>query len=170
MRSLLSVSLGAFLAVPLLQPASRGGSIAVGTVVLTAGMPQEKALAALTNTYTLKPAVTGGSGPVDSLLVYDGKTLLANVAFRSGRLMSVFRYWDPSDQQKGADLARKVYGAVGSLVKDGYTTCTLDVGSSEGPQAEVRTAFIMCGPRSLELSVVRSEKGSESSMLVEKLQ
>lgn len=133
-------------------------------------MPQDRALAALTNSYTLKPVSPGASGPVDSLLVYDGKTLLANVTFRSGRLTSVLKYWDPADQQKGSDLARKFYGAVGSLVKDGYATCTLDIGSSDGPAGEIRTAFVVCGPRSRELSFVRADEGGESSMLVEKLQ
>jgi len=138
--------------------------------MLTTGMSKEKALAALAGHYALKPATTGETGPVDALFVYDHSTLIANVAFRSGRLLSVFKYWNPVDQQQGAELARKLYGAVGSLVKDGYTTCTLDAVSSENPQAELRTAFVTCGPRSLQLTVVRLERGGESVTLSEKLQ
>ena len=55
-------------------------------------------------------------------------------------------------------------------MKGGYSTCILNVGTSEEPRTEVRTAFITCGPRSLELSVLRAEQGGESAMLVEKLQ
>src|SRR5207253_5009486 len=123
-----------------------------------------------TQRYDLKPSSPGATGPVESLLVSEGKTTVGNVAFRDGRLSSVFKYWDPPDQQKGVEFAQKFYAAVTSMVNEGHRSCVLGTASSDQPRSEQRVAFITCGRRSLEVSVLRTDEHGAFASVTEKLE
>jgi hypothetical protein len=148
-------------------------AIALGGTTLRLGMPREAVEGALQKSYSLKPVPSGEAttGPADSLMVLDGKTAVGNVAFRNGRLSLVLKYWDPPEERgTGIALAQKFYGAVGSLVRDGHRSCTLESDSFTEPQAARQVATIRCGRRSLELSVWRSDQHGEWVNLLERLQ
>lgn len=149
-----------------------GESLVLGTVSVTIGAPADQVREAVSKQYTLKLSTPDGpdAGPVQSFIVWDGTTPIGNLAFRNGHLISVFKYWDPPNQQAGADLAQKLYAAVGSLVKDGHRSCVLDTGASEEPRVDQRVVFITCGHRSLEVSVLRSEEHGTYATVLEKLE
>ena len=173
MRKLvLFVAVAILLFAPRLEPQGRMDVITLGTTALSIGMPREAVQRALSERYSLKPSSgpVAKTGPVESMLVWDGKTPIGNVAFREGRLLSVFRYWDPSDQQKGVDYAQKLYAAVSALVADGHRACMLDTAHSDDPQSEQRVAVVKCGRRSLEISILRSDQHGAFASLTEKLQ
>jgi hypothetical protein len=150
-------------------------TIELGTTALALGMPQQKVIDALAGWYVVEKQ-PGSSEPFSSWMIRTRgapsagvpATTLANLGFKDGKLFSVFKYWGPEDQQKGAALASALYGALAQLIKEGRRSCVIDTATNQTPQAEMKSAFIVCGGKYIEVSITR-QNGDDFASITETL-
>ncbi len=90
--------------------------------------------------------------------------MIGNVAFKDGKLVSVIKEWGPDDQEKGVELASALYGAMAQFVKEGRRSCVIDTGTNQTPQGEIKTAFIACGGKYLDVTITKISRGETASV------
>ncbi len=147
-------------------------SIKLEMTSLTLGMSQQKVLDMLAERFKVAKFPGSGDGPFSSWTVMARTapfTLIGNVTFNDGQLTSVIKYWGPNDQQKGVEVASALYGALAQFIKEGKRSCVIDTSTNQTPQAEMKSAFITCGGKYLDVSIVRTN-GFESASISEFLQ
>ena len=125
-------------------------AISVGSQTFTLGMPREDVLAKLAGNFRIrKDSDTGWSvwskhGPYDPI---------ASLTFKRGKLSGVIKYWGPTDQQKGVDFARSLYGALTGFVTEGRRVCTISVDQTQHPGFEAKSASISCGRKYIMVNI-----------------
>jgi hypothetical protein len=138
---------------------SSAASIDIGGTAIALGAPQDKVLASLAGKFDLEEQGTGGA----SWLVYEKRAPrwrpVANVYFKAGHLQYARRYWSPDDKTAAAPFATAVFGAISHLVSEGRRACVLDVGATQNPKADIKTASINCGAKGLEITVTHVTQG-----------
>jgi len=141
-----------------------GASLVIGVSTVAIGEPEDKVLATLTAAFDLEKQGATSS----SWLVYEKRSvprrLVANVFFKDGRLQQARRYWSPDDQTAAVPFATAVFGAVSQLVSEGRRSCVLDVGTNQSPSAEIKTAFIDCGDKRLEVTLTQGRVGQFANL------
>ena|SRR2546422_3136678 len=135
-------------------------TIQVGTAALYLGMPEPQVEAALSSTFTIQKRTSDNfsSWIITAPSINGQFSYIASLALRNGRLTSVRRSWGPSDQEAGIPLAKALYGAASQLVAEGRRHCLLDVGSRQDPRADMRTIFLICSGKRLEIAVTESNE------------
>jgi hypothetical protein len=139
---------------------SANDALSIGSVVLRLGMPEDSALAALKNRYSLERAQYSAPTLEDYLIQEKGKPeeIIGQVRFRSGMMTLASKEWTPEDKNySGADLAEIIYKVISRFEQEGDVACTvktLSSAQSSGPGGlELRQTEILCGHRRLEISL-----------------
>jgi hypothetical protein len=146
-------------------------SITIGGDRFRLGMPRDQVLTRLASSFDVSG--TGGRTSLceSSCWVWERggppSRVVANVVFKNGRLSIVTKSWEPDDQQTFVPFARSVYSVIAAFVKDGKTECAIKADQNEGPGFENRSAFIICGDRKVEVSVLRDDKLGEIATITE---
>lgn len=152
------------------QESSPQASIYLG-LDLTLGMPEAEVLKSLRAIYKLseveKPQGTSSSSWFLHGMTGPPSKPLGNVYFERGRLKSVAKYWTPQDDGRSFTLANAVYGVLAGLVRAGNNKCVLDVGSSENPGFDAKSAFITCGGKQIEISLTQSSEYGNHATVTE---
>lgn len=174
MKSLILISILAFFTFATRGVGFGQDIISVGPVELALGMSEDAVMSMLKEQYGVSEI--GKSSIIipdpsrtkfKSYMVVskgDGRGAIASVAFSEGKLKSVIRYWGPRDQQRGAEFARSVYGVIAEFVRQGKRICRISVGEDQVPDAELKTAFIVCGIREIRIDLTRTEDGNFASV------
>jgi hypothetical protein len=143
-------------------------TIWLGDVELGLGMPRDVVVAKLAESYQLNKTEADSFWVVSK----DGPphTVVGNVGFKNGKLSAVLKYWGPEDQQKGLEFANSLYAAIASLSKNAQESCSVNVGETNEPQVERKSAFITCGQRYIRMDIVHNKKGGDSAGITEVLE
>jgi hypothetical protein len=88
---------------------------------------------------------------------------LGSLAFRNGKLESVFKEWERDQSQ--VEMAKAFYGAISSFVKEGLTDCTLSAGQKDTPESESKAAFLTCGRKYIRIDILKSKYGETASVV-----
>ncbi len=133
----------------------------LGKVELALDTPEEKAKAELEKHYVLKPAAhTRSFFVMEKAEGQEGRSLGA-VEFEQGRLTSITRERRGKDVATAAGFAKTLADALGALVSEGRTSCTL---AAEGASAPVQVATILCGRKQVSIAIVST--GGETKAVV----
>jgi hypothetical protein len=151
-------------------------SITIGETRVSLGMARQDVIKALSS-YKVRMIdhVDPGRGAVTyrpceddnllcSVLQIDGAGAVASLRFKAGRLIEVHKDLNAGHEEEGVPLARALYSAIAGLVNEGKKTCTIDTSQIDGPKGSARTAFVICGERSISIQV--NEGGGPSSVFL----
>jgi len=89
------------------------------------------------------------------------------IQFTSGKLKTAIRYWAPENQQEGVEFAHSVIGAISQLFEDGNRTCTISAGTKNSPVGSDKAAWIVCGNKGINISVVHYSGQPEAADVAE---
>jgi hypothetical protein len=129
-------------------------SIAIGSIRLTLGMPQDAAITALAGQYTVSQI--GDSGEWE-LSTKDG-TSIGWVDFNNNQLIGVTKEWLPEDQTSAFDAASRIYSALNDITNNSPTTCIVETGNEDQSGKEKRSVTITCGEKDVEISATKTER------------
>ena len=145
-------------------------SIEIGSMRVQPGMSVDT-VRNLAERYSMKLTKypTPDAPPIEETYGVDGQGLQqrGSLTFVNGRLITAIRQWE-EDQRVGVDFARWLYGAFASLIRSGHRSCLLSSQQNEAPGVEFRKLAIVCGSRTIEVSILRRE-GEEAALISEKL-
>ena len=142
---------------------------------LTIGMPREQAEAELSRHYKLRPFPSESTPDgKEGFIVFEKEappwTSVGFVTFENGKLKSAQKDWSPDNQQHPVEFTRGFYGAVSSML-GGATgkVCFVHTRQQQTPTAEARSVSILCGSKSVDVSVLRVKDTPEAASLSESL-
>jgi hypothetical protein len=150
-------------------------SIEIGGVTLRLGMEQDAVLHGLGEYYNLHQVGMAAASP--STWVAETKAgppfmAVANVAFESGRLSSVYKFWTVgSEPHSGEGFAGILYGAIAKFERENKAPCQVATNTSQKPAGELKAVVVTCGGRQkyLSLDIVPMDHGQEGVSLAEVL-
>lgn len=142
-------------------------SVVIDGVGVTLGMPEQVVMARLGRDHRLEK-VRDDSGALGDMWGVESKqgppwTQYGLVSFSEGKLTWARVSWaDPTD--RGAlEFARAVLGALSTVANDFGTPCTLSVRKAVAPSAETNFANLLCGSKTVGISLVTSHDGRSTS-------
>lgn len=140
---------------------TRASDISFNTALLTIGMSQDAAVVALSRDHTL----TSVPGPLElsswlvTLKTRTPPQPAGSIAFRSGRLVSAYKYWGAETSSGALTLARTFRSALAQLQARAQTPCTAYTTDSSGPEFRQERAVVACGGRRLQITILRTGPG-----------
>ncbi len=148
--------------------------MAFGDTRLSVGMARQEVLKALSayqvrmvdlTSGTLKYRLCDGDNASCNVLQLQGSKQIGSVRFQDGRLIEVHKYsLGEREEEQGVPLARAFYSAIATLVDEGRKACTINTSQIDGRKGYARTAFVICGERSISIQVNQSEALSSVSL------
>lgn len=137
---------------------SGGSSLTIGGTVLRLGDPKPQVLAKLAKDYSVE-ATTLSSGDAWFVKNKEDSTsdIYGFIRFDKGSLANATKYWLPTQAQRPEEVVLAVYGIVEGFVRQGNKSCTIsaDEHDSPGPVKETKVVFVVCGPKTLSVSMSR---------------
>src|SRR5581483_4203605 len=92
------------------------------------------------------------------------------LTFKSGKLVGVERLWAYDDDEKSVALAKSLFGALSSVVKNGQSTCVVEDEISDAAGAQGESVYLNCGKRSIKISVAKVDGYKEDTSVSELLE
>jgi hypothetical protein len=138
-------------------------SLSLGTVELTLGMTEEKALTALREHYVLKPVPHTRSYFVQEKDAKDGAAgaSLGALEVADGKVSAITREHRPQGNADAVGWARALTETLAGLVREGRTSCTLE---SETSTPQLQVATVRCDRKTVSLVLVA--QGAETKIAV----
>lgn len=126
-------------------------AISLGSVELRLGMPRDAVLARFAPYYNLQKV--GSDSWIVSPKNQSAREAIGSISFREGKLTAIYREWGPNDQLAGAPFARAIFGVIQQLSQEGKHVCSISVSQTQDPQSELRTAFLVCGGKTVKINL-----------------
>ena len=132
-----------------------GPFLELGPVRLLAGMPRDRAIASLAESYTISP--WRNPEGVDTWGVADkngNHPLVGYVSFESGKPLRAGRYWPQSGS--GYDVAHTVSNLLDRFREEGFSHCSVSTRKESRPESDHDILAINCGFKGISLDASRS--------------
>ena len=153
---------------PVLMHGQSSGSIAVGDTRLSLGMTRQEVLKVLSGyevrmvdlitSGTIRYRPCEGKNVLCDVFQMGGSKQIGSLRFQDDRLIEVHKnFLSEREEEQGVPLAQAFYSAIAALVSEGKKACTIDTTQIDGPKGYARTAFVICGERSVSIQVTQSE-------------
>jgi len=151
-------------------PGQTPDDITLGSVRLTLGTPQDAVLYALGKSYDVEKLTE--SPQFSSWLVtaradtekLTAPKIVANVAFRQGKLTSVLKNWEPENQQKGVEFATRLYDVLTSFTNEGRSNCSIETERKKDPGYDSKAMFVTCGAKYIRIDILNGPHGETVTM------
>jgi hypothetical protein len=145
-------------------------TIELNFVELHLGMPKEEVLTELSKSADVRS--TDASGDSWEIIEKGGQfdKILGTFGFQADKLSWVYKEWGPDDQSKGVEFAGALFAAISQFEKEGRTTCEISAGETQNPKAEIKTAYISCGNKYIDITVIRSTEFGDTASVEENLE
>ncbi len=146
-------------------------SIEMCNLTLRLGMPQERVLQQLGQECDIQE-MEGGTARNSTWLASEKgkpKNALGSVSFKQARLSIIDKYWTVDEPNTEAAYANALYGAIKGFEHEGEKVCTIKTGQSQNPRGEIKSMFISCGQKYIQLDVIRLGQQGESATVTEVL-
>jgi hypothetical protein len=75
--------------------------------------------------------------------------------FEDRRLIMVTRDWGPENQQRGFDLARRLYLALAELTKEGSEGCQIKLKDYEETSHDAKYIYFRCGEKYVAVAITK---------------
>jgi hypothetical protein len=160
------------------QTVNQRESISVG-ISLTLGITEDAAVKQLTEAgYHVRKLDLNGrlkERGFTSMWVVDDRgdskytTSLGVIFFTSGRLVSAMRELLPQDNSTDVEFGRQLYFAMRDLEAEGDVHCTIHTENSEVPDYAMKSANLICGKKTITISLQTSKGSNETVQLNEEM-
>jgi hypothetical protein len=81
---------------------------------------------------------------------------IGSVFFKAGRLSLIGKFWSEGAKDP-ADVDDALYFVAAHFIREGRTTCTMDVLQDDAPELGYKRFSMICGHKELRVSVARTK-------------